>query len=313
MCAAAEGKSPATIDIVAASVGLLLRFLADHGAKTEAGEVTAAHLRAFIIHLRERRCFEDHPLVKPQERSLSGATVNTYLRTLRTFFSWLVAEEIIAESPFRRVRIPLAPRKVIPTFSEEQFRRLLEVIDTSSPEGYRDYTMMLVLLDTGLRVSELTGLRLGNVSIEEGLLKVWGKGNKERVVPMGRQVARHLWRYVSLYRPEPALPRLDVVFLTRDGRPLSKDRMDNLMRKYGRRAGIAGVRISPHTLRHTAAVTFLRNGGDVFSLQRMLGHSSLDMTRRYCQLADVDVKRAHMTASPVDNLGLGLPRPRRGG
>ena len=85
---------------------------------------------------------------------------------------------------------------------------------------------------------------------------------------------------------------------------MTKGRIEIIMKKYSERAGITGIRCSPHTLRHTAAVRFLRNGGDVFSLQRMLGHSSLEMTRHYCELADVDVKRAHLTASPVDSLDL---------
>ena len=89
---------------------------------------------------------------------------------------------------------------------------------------------------------------------------------------------------------------------------MNKDRVERIISDYGRKAGITGVRVSPHTFRHTAAVSFLRNGGDAFSLQRLLGHSSLDMTRHYCQLADVDVKRAHITASAVDNLEL---RPAR--
>jgi len=134
------------------------------------------------------------------------------------------------------------------------------------------------------------------------MLKVLGKGNKERLIPIGKNVQRLLWRYISRYRPEPAMPKSDLLFLTMDGRPLTKDRIDKIMTYYGRKARLAGVRCSPHTLRHTAAVSFLRNGGDVFSLQRMLGHASLEMTRRYCELADIDVKKAHITASPVDNL-----------
>ena len=304
LCAASEGKSPRAIAIVVSSVGYLEEFLMRHKADADARTVTPLDLRAFILYLREKRCFDNHPLNPAQERGLSGHTINTYLRSIRIFFSWLLAEGITDANPFDRVKIPKPPRKVIPTFTPSQISSLLDVIDTASPQGYRDYTMILMLLDTGLRISELAGLRLSDVSIEDGLLKVLGKGNKERVVPMGRQVARHLWRYVSRCRPEPAMPRLDRVFLTREGRPLGKDRVDKIMRAYGRKAGITGVRSSPHTLRHTAAVTFLRNGGDVFSLQRMLGHATLEMTRRYCELADIDVKKAHMTASPVDNLVL---------
>jgi len=161
---------------------------------------------------------------------------------------------------------------------------------------------VLTLLDTGLRVSELCNLELGNLRLEEGMLKVLGKGNKERLIPIGKQVQRLLWRYIDRYRPEPATANCGFVFLTREGRPLTKDRVEKIMTYYGKKAGLAGIRCSPHTLRHTAAVTFIRNGGDVFSLQRMLGHSSLEMTRKYCELADIDVKRAHITASPVDNL-----------
>ena len=305
LCATSEGKSQKSIAIVASSVGYLEEFLIKRQADADVTEITPLDIRAFILYLREKRRFDNHPLNPAQERGLSGHTINTYLRSIRIFFSWLLAEGITKENPFDRVKIPRAPRKVVPTFTESQIGTLLGAIDTASPEGYRNYAMILMLLDTGLRVSELAGLRLPDVSVADGMLKVLGKGNKERVVPMGRQVAHHLWRYISLCRPEPATPHIDHVFLTRDGRPLSKDRVEKVMHRYGCKAGIAGVRSSPHTLRHTAAVSFLRNGGDVFSLQRMLGHTTLEMTRRYCELADVDVKRAHMTASPVDNLELG--------
>ena len=116
------------------------------------------------------------------------------------------------------------------------------------------------------------------------MLKVMGKGNKERLIPVGKHVQRLLWRYINQYRPKSASGNADLLFLTREGRPLTKDRVEKLMARYGRRAAIGGVRCSPHTLRHTAAVTFLRNGGDVFSLQRMLGHASLEMTRRNREL-----------------------------
>lgn len=243
----------------------------------------------------------------------SGYTVNCYLRSIRAFFSWLVSEGTIAQSPFDRVKIPRPPRKVIPAFSQHQIRQLLAAVDFSKAEGYRDYVIILTLLDTGLRVSELCSLRLSNLWLEDGVLKVTGKGNKERLVPIGRQIQRVLWCYISRHRPEPAMSNSDLLFLTK-GRALTKDRAEKVIAHYGKKAQLTGIRCSRHTLRHTAAITFLRNGGDVFSLQRMLGHSSLEMTRRYCDIADMDVKKAHMTASPVDNLdAAAIPRRNKAG
>jgi site-specific recombinase XerD len=312
LCAVTEGKSRNATLIVSSSVRYFRDFLVAAGQSPDVQQVTPRILRAYILYLQQKQCFASHRFNRPQDKGLSGHTINCYLRSLRIFFSWLVSEEIIAANPFDRVKIPRPPRKVIPVFSDSQIRDLLAAIDMSTAEGVRDYTIVLTLLDAGLRVSELCQLTLAHVWLEEGMVKVLGKGNKERLVPIGRQVQRALWHYIGRYRPEPALPRCDAVFLTRDGRPLTKDRVEKLMAGYGRKAGIAGVRCSPHTFRHAAAVKFLRNGGDVFSLQRMLGHSSLEMTRRYCELADIDVKRAHVTASPVDNLGLRQPAGQSG-
>jgi len=305
LCATTEGKSPNAIAIVTNSVSYFRDSLTSQGISTDVTRITQREIRAFILYLQQKRCFSGHRFNHAQDKHLSGHTINCYLRSTRIFFSWLVSEDIIGSNPFDRVKIPRSPRKVIPTFSDFQIQHLLSAIDTRTTEGYRDYAIILILLDTGLRVSELSTLKLDNLWLEDGMLKVWGKGNKERLIPIGKQVQRLLWRYINRYRPEPARANTDFLFLTVDGRPLTKDRAEKMMTYYGKKAGLAGIRCSPHTLRHTAAVTFLRNGGDVFSLQRMLGHSSLEMTRRYCELADMDVKRAHMIASPVDNLRLG--------
>ncbi len=304
LCAQTEGKSKKTIQTVADSVSYLERFLRSEGLTIDVTEIGPGEIRAFILHLQQKRCFSDHPFVRSQERGLSRHTISCYLRSIRAFWSWLISEGVVEETPFARVKIPKAPRKVIPTFSDSQIRALLDAIDNATPEGFRDYVIILALLDTALRVTELTGLRLDNLWLEEGVLKVMGKGGKERLVPIGKGLQRLLWKYINRFRPEPAKPNCDFLFLTADGRPITRNRIQKRMALYGERAGLRRVRCSPHTLRHTAAVSFLRNGGDVFSLQRLLGHTSLEMTRHYCELADVDVKRAHTTASPVDNLRL---------
>jgi len=303
-----EGKSPNTIAIGEASVRYLEEFLTSHGLSTDVTRIGANELRRFSAYLRERPRFAHHRFTPPQSGRLSGHTVNGYMRALQSFWSWLEREEFIKENPFARLKIPKAPKKVIPIFTEGQLRRLFAAIDTNSPVGYRDYAIMLTLLDTGVRCGELIGLRLPDVNLESRLLKVWGKGNKERPVPIGAKVQKALWKYLAKYRPEPASPRYDRVFLTRDGHPLAKDRLEYIVERYGKKAGITGVRVSPHTFRHTMAVTFLRNGGDVFTLQRILGHSQLEVLRGYINLAQSDISRVHQRNSPADNLELKHPR-----
>lgn len=304
LCAQTEGKSQNTIKIVANSVHYLERFLRSEGFTTDVTGIGANEIRAFIAYLQQKKCFSDHPFTHIQTSGLSTYSINGYMRAIRAFWSWLFSEGIIAENPFQRVKIPRAPHKLLPTFSDTQLEKLLKAIDITRAEGFRDYVIILTLLDTGLRASELINLKCDNLRLDEGVLSIMGKGGKQRLVPIGKGVQRLLWKYMERQRPELAWPQEDFVFLTHDGRRLTRNRLANRISKYGRRAGIAGVRCSPHTFRHTAAVSFLRNGGDVFSLQKMLGHSTLQMTRHYCELADVDVKRAHISASPVDNLGL---------
>jgi integrase/recombinase XerD len=303
LCARTEGKSDNTIRIYTTALTTLRDFLEARQYPADVTEIGAPELREFILHLQQVRAFEHHPFNKPTDKGLSGYAVNCYMRAIRAFWSWLVREEIIMSSTFSRVRIPKPPKKVIATFSEEQLNATLRAIDTATSKGFRDWVMLLVLIDTGLRASELVGLTMGNVNLDEGLLKVCGKGNKERVVPIGAKVQRAVWKYINRHRTQPANPIRPTLFLTESGRPMTTDRLRAIVEKYTGRAGVEGVRCSPHTFRHTFAISYLRNGGDVFSLQRILGHSSLEIVRNYVNLAVADVKACHRRFSPADNMG----------
>jgi len=300
--AGTEGKSSNTIRIYTTALTILQRFLERKGYYTGVADVGPKEIREFIGYLQNTRAFMEHPYTGPQQKGLTGHTINCYLRAIRAFWSWLVAEEIIGTNPFDRVKIPKPPKKVIIPFSEEQIRSLLSVIDTRCPVGFRDWTIMLTLLDTGVRVTELTELKLDAVNLAQRILKVLGKGNKERVVPIGVSVQRSIAKYINKYRPNPVYPLSDNLFLTRDGLPLTQNRVQTIIEQHASIAGIEGVRSSPHTFRHTFAISYLRNGGDVFTLQRILGHETLDMVRNYICLAQYDLQEAHLRCSPVDNL-----------
>ncbi len=304
LCASTEGKSPDAIAIVVTSVKRFIKFLSTQPSGMRLTDVTRQEIRSFISHLQQSQRLSTNPFNRTKDKGLSGHTINCYLRSLRIFYSWLVSEEFMEIHPFDKVKIPRPPSKVIPTFSDSQVEQLLKVINTRTAIGYRNFAIILTLLDTGLRISELCSLKMEKLWLEDGMAKVLGKGNKERMIPIGKQVQRFLWHYIDRCRPEPSVTSCDFVFLTQAGRPLTTRHMQKIMTDYGRKAKLTGIRCSPHTLRHTAAISFLRNGGDVFSLQRMLGHASLEMTRRYCELADIDIKRAHSIASPVDNFDI---------
>jgi site-specific recombinase XerD len=302
--ARSEGMSPNTITLNVAALNRLKEFLETNGFTTDASRIGVREIREFIIYLRQVKAWSRHPSIRTKARGLSQNTVNCYLRSVSAFWSWLVSEEIVPFNPFTRVRIPKPQRKVIPTFSEEQIQALLSTINQSNPCTARDQTMLLVFLDTGVRVSELVNIKMEHTYLDEGMVKVLGKGAKERMVPIGKRVQRALWKYLNQNRPEPANPGDDRVFLTRGGKPLTGKVMWKLFTRHAGKAGIRGMKSSPHVFRHTFAITYLRNGGDVFSLQRILGHSSLDVVRIYVNLAQADIKAAHRRYSPTDNMRL---------
>jgi site-specific recombinase XerD len=294
--ARAEGKSPKTIRFISQSVDYFARFL---GVEyQDISNITANDLRRFVITLQDKTKYSHHPFNKPQRVKLSPQSIQTYCRGIKTFFSFLHREGFLDSNPMEKVRMPKAPEIVVATLSDKEIERLLSQPDKHTDRGFRDYAILLTLVDTGLRLSELASLRVGDINYEQNLLQVMGKGSRERYVPFGMRVAKVLMTYQLKHRPEPI--GTDNFWLRHDGQPLPASRIEKLVSAYGKRAGLK--RCYAHKLRHTSSVMYLRNGGDVFSLQRKLGHRSLAMTRRYSNLADVDVRDKHLKHGVVDRL-----------
>ena len=288
LTAQSEGKSTNTIAVVTATVRYLEQFLESQGLSTNVKDIDIEVLRRFLVDLQQRPRFANHPTTPCQNGRLSGHTINAYARGLQSFWAWMQREDIIAANPFDKLVIPKPPKKVIPIFSPAQLQGIFAAIDRSTSDGCRDLAMLEMLLDTGLRSMELRDLRLADINLKGRLLKVRGKGARERHVPFGAKVQKAVWKYLEMHRPEPVNPRHDHLFLTQAGKPIRKDFLQRIVRKYGQRASIQGVRLSPHTFRHTMCVMFLRNGGDVFTLQRITGHASLEMLHGYIHLAQSD-------------------------
>jgi integrase/recombinase XerD len=206
-----------------------------------------------------------------------------------------------------RIERPRKEKVLIKPLSPEQLRALLGAIKTKTATGARDFAIICFLADSAARISEVLSTRLPDVDFTEGAVRVLGKGRKQRIVPIGQAARRAIMEWLKV-RGE--IVGQNLLFCNRFGGPLSKRRVNASFHKYGKDAGIEGVRVSAHTLRHSAAIMMLRNGMDPYVLQRTLGHESLEMTKRYCAVADSDVLRRHRDASPLDHMGE-LPGERR--
>lgn len=296
--AASENKSKRTIEHTAAAVGQFHKFL---GGSVDVREAQAEDLREYIRALQERTKWSQHPTIKPKESTLSPHSIASYVRSIRAFWSWLKREDFIDENPMERVKPPKAPRKIVATLTREQISQLLEAIPNKDSKGYRDRAIVVTLYGTGLRIGELLGLRLRDLNFDSGQIKVMGKGGKERTVFMSPTLFKVLFKYVHRWRPGVTT---DYVFVHRNGRPLTRFYFAHRLQAYAGKAGISGKRCSPHVLRHSFSVEYLRNGADTFTLQRILGHSTLEMTRHYAEISDSDVEIKQKTFSPAENLRL---------
>ena len=292
-----EGKSPKTIEWYTSFLNRFLQFLKTGGYPTEIDKINKLHIREFILYLQQQA------RVPHTGRSLSHFTVQGYVRTLKAFFSWTIREEHVEHNPMMKIPVPKAPIKVINTFSLEQITTLVNLCSRSNGQSYRNLTIILLLLDSGIRVSELVGIEIDDVNISEGYIKIKrAKGSKERLVPVGSLVQKSLWKYINCNRSKPVTHKVTRLFLSEYGLPLTRSGIQQMLRRYGKQADIVGTRCSPHVFRHTFAKNYLLNGGDIFSLQKILGHSSLASVRSYLNLFALDIKKQHQRFSPVDNL-----------
>lgn len=294
----AENKSKRTIEGTFAAISHFDRFL---GFPADINEIQAEDLRRYVRYLQTKQRWSEHPTINQAHGPLSPHTIATYVRTIRAFFSWLTREGFLDSNPFVNVKPPKAPRKIVPTLTSEEAEMFFRVIPRNEPRGYRDFAFFLTLYGTGLRLTELTHIPTLNVNFDNAQLKITGKGSKERVVSVSSKVYKALFKYNRSWRPKV---ESKYFFIDRKGKPLSRFVIAHRMKTYVLHSGINTAKCTPHTLRHSFSVQFLRNGGDVFSLQRILGHASLDMTRHYAELADSDVERKMKAFSPAESLNV---------
>lgn len=246
---------------------------------------------------------------------ISAKTLLNYHTGLSAFYTWAVAEGLAPVHIVRQVAPPDPEKKEIIPYTEADVKLMLaslertkpyhragqiEPSDRALPNPLRNRAIILTLLDTGLRASELCSLRLANADLKnQRLTRILGKGNRERTVLLSAKTAKAIWRYLAT-RPE-AKPKY-ALFPGDDDQPFQRQSLARLIKRIGDRAGVPHAH--PHRFRHTFAINFLKNGGNIFVLQELLGHSSLEMVKHYLHLANLNTEEVHRHASPVANWNL---------
>lgn len=282
----AENKSKYTVTYYRRELNKFMRTLESQGVTTRLRRLTAGIITDYYINY------------SLNVKCVSYATVSAGLRALRTFLNWAASSGIIDKSPMGNIKIAAPKTADIETFSREQLRELFRQPDLETFVGFRDYAIMVLLLETGIRLRELVDLKTSDVRWADSQIAVAGKNGHARLVPYQPKTRRVLKQYINA-RGESYV---DHLFITHDDGQMSRKAVQDRIAKYGRMANIKGVRCSPHTFRHTFAKMSVRNGADIFSLQKILGHSSLDMVRVYVNLFSGEVAEAHRKFSPIENL-----------
>ena len=302
------GLAPSTIEAYGRDLRVMAEDLTSAGVDGPAG-VTPRNLVEHVVSLT-------------RDRGLGGSTVARHLATIRVFFRWLLGRGVIVEDPTEILQTPMKWKRVPGVLSPGQMRRLVEAArDEGGADGsarasasgsaglwLRDRAMLELMYSSGLRASEVGAIGLTDVLDTLGVLRVLGKGNKQRLVPMGEPAQDWLGRYLTECRPALAAKAQDPkrhggaaldmgrVFLTKNGRPIERVRVWQLVKKYAARAGLASVH--PHTLRHSFATQLLAGGADLRVVQELLGHVDITTTEIYTHVDRSQLKAMHLRCHP---------------
>ena len=304
----AESYSQATVDLYR----IMLTTLSDFLENPKVSEIAPKDLTRYFAYLQT-----DYT---PRRQSgstapLSGSTLQNHWKAIRRFFKWADDELDLKSRPDAKLKLPPNNPKAIMPLSEEEVKALVDSAEYTReaatngrrafrmkrPTAERDTALIILLLDTGIRSGEAGRLNIKDVDLDTGEIYIAPYGSsqrktKSRALPIGKVARKSLWRYLTT-RPDDTRPD-EPLFITVAERRMGPNSIRQLLKGLGEKAGVKNCH--PHRLRHTFAVEYLRNDGDIFTLQMILGHSSLDMVRKYLQLVKADAKNAHRRASPAD-------------
>lgn len=281
-----KNLTPKTLQIYESMTDELVEFVGDISVE----EFGPKHVREFLAYQRGRQ---------GRFGRLSDATIHKYYSVIRTFSRWLEDQEYKTKAPTDKVSAPRVESKLPECLSDEEVDRLFNYLTAYCSERVR--LIFAFFLDTGARLAEVVRLNVDDVHLRDGWIKVYGKGRRERILPLGKTLQRDLSHYLSVIRPTIAQEGEQALFVTQQGTRYSRHGMATLIKTKLKKIGVKG-HYGPHKLRHTFATNYLRNGGPLPQLRIAMGHRDISTTQRYLTLLPEDLYNAHQSASPMDRI-----------
>lgn len=295
------GRSPKYINWTLSNLRMFFNFLESDKAIKSVEELGPKELRSYVLFLKNRRRWPNRSCNGKDRGKLSPHAIAGHVRSVKAFWNWLSSEGYIEKNLMARFPQYKVPQYVIPILSDDQMNIFLSAIDKATPVGAKYYCIFLLFLDNGIRVSELVSIEMENLDLAQGLVKIFGKGQKERIVPFYRNTRKELLRYINHYRPLICSEDSPYLFPSKD-RHISVGSVQQYMRRLAKKAGLNNIRCYPHKIRHTAATKLIAKGANVYVVKDILGHSSLQTTLKYTHLQMGDIKSQHNKFSPVEDL-----------
>lgn len=296
-----RGNSVETVKYYEGNISRFIRYLEEFKIDTDTSAITKDEIKRYIVYLKGTKKWEKTEFIT-SDKQLASKSVQTYIRALKAWVSWIEDEGYLDNVVSKDIKLPKASAPAVEILTEDEIKKILKYLEDKKVNNLRDQVILMVLIECGIRLEEVTKLMINNVRLNQNTLKVLGKGNKERFVSFGVNLQRIFFKYINQERPEPANAKTESLFLKQDGTPITQSTIKQLFRRLGNKTGI--TKIHPHLCRHTYCTMYLARGGDIFSLKQSTGHESFEILNNYVHLASTIVNLKDKSLSLLDSMKL---------
>jgi len=298
----AANRSPKTFQGYSDILRRFFDFLKKKGHINSVSDIGKEEVRAYTKSLQNAKRWPNRTQNGEDQGKLSPVTVQDHVRTIKVFWGWLFDNGYIEKNILVKYPLPKVPKIILVTLTIEQIKLFFKAIDSSTSVGARNYCIILLMIDNGMRISEVVGIQIVDLDLTRCRVKIIGKGQKENIVSFTKITRKELIKYTKHHRENLCKFESPYLFPASDSDHVSIKSIQQTIKRIAQKAGLSGIKCHAHLFRHTFATMFLAKGGDVMVLKEILGHESIQTTQKYVHLLPEELQKQHWKYSPVEDL-----------